>query len=84
VISPRREGSGGSNGGTGTGGGRRFGVTDRVEATVGGDPVEPCPQRRATGETAKTYKVAPGEGFAYHPTALGHEEMAKLIEQALQ
>jgi len=30
------------------------------------------------------YKVAPGEGFAYHPTALGHEEMAKLIEQALQ
>ena len=30
------------------------------------------------------YKVAPGEGFAYHPTALGHEQMAKMIEQALQ
>jgi lysophospholipase L1-like esterase len=29
------------------------------------------------------YHVAPGEGFAYHPTALGHEEMATLIEQAL-
>jgi lysophospholipase L1-like esterase len=29
------------------------------------------------------YTVAPGEGFAYHPTALGHEEMATLIEQAL-
>ena len=30
------------------------------------------------------YHVAPGEGFAYHPTALGHQEMAMLIEQALQ
>jgi lysophospholipase L1-like esterase len=30
------------------------------------------------------YKVAPGEGFAYHPTVLGHQEMAKLIEQAVQ
>jgi len=30
------------------------------------------------------YTVAPGEGFSYHPTALGHEEMAKLIEQALR
>jgi len=39
----------------------------------------PAPQRWTAG-----YKVAPGEGFAYHPTALGHEEMAKLIEQALQ
>ena len=33
---------------------------------------------------AAGYKVAPGAGFAYHPTALGHEEMAALIEQALQ
>ncbi len=39
----------------------------------------PVPERWTAG-----YKVAPGEGFAYHPTALGHEEMAKLIEQALQ
>jgi lysophospholipase L1-like esterase len=30
------------------------------------------------------YHVAPGEGFAYHPTVLGHAEMATLIEQALQ
>jgi lysophospholipase L1-like esterase len=30
------------------------------------------------------YHVAPGAGFAYHPTALGHEEMAALIEQALK
>jgi lysophospholipase L1-like esterase len=29
------------------------------------------------------YTVKPGEGFAYHPTALGHEEMAKLIEATL-
>jgi hypothetical protein len=39
----------------------------------------PPPERWTAG-----YKVAPGEGFAYHPTALGHEEMAKLIEQTLQ
>ena len=39
----------------------------------------PAPERWTAG-----YKVAPGAGFAYHPTALGHEEMAKLIEQALQ
>ena len=39
----------------------------------------PASQRWTAG-----YKVAPGAGFAYHPTALGHEEMAKLIEQALQ
>jgi len=39
----------------------------------------PVPERWTAG-----YKVAPGEGFAYHPTALGHEEMAMLIEQALQ
>jgi lysophospholipase L1-like esterase len=39
----------------------------------------PAPERWTAG-----YKVATGEGFAYHPTALGHEEMAKLIEQALQ
>ena len=30
------------------------------------------------------YHVAPGAGFAYHPTALGHEEMATLVEQALK
>ncbi len=30
------------------------------------------------------YTVPTGEGFSYHPTALGHQEMAKLIEQALQ
>ncbi len=30
------------------------------------------------------YHVDPGQGFAYHPTALGHEEMAALIEQALR
>ncbi len=39
----------------------------------------PAPERWTAG-----YKVAPGDRFAYHPTALGHEEMAKLIEQALQ
>ena len=38
----------------------------------------PAPDRWTAG-----YKVAPGEGFAYHPTALGHEEMAGLIELAL-
>ena len=30
------------------------------------------------------YSVPTGEGFAYHPTALGHEKMAALIEKALQ
>jgi lysophospholipase L1-like esterase len=39
----------------------------------------PPPERWTAG-----YKVAPGEGLAYHPTALGHEEMAKLVERALQ
>lgn len=39
----------------------------------------PAPERWTNG-----YKVAPGAGFAYHPTALGHVEMAKLIEQELQ
>jgi hypothetical protein len=39
----------------------------------------PAAQRWTAG-----YHVAKGEGFAYHPTALGHEEMATLIEQALQ
>jgi lysophospholipase L1-like esterase len=38
-----------------------------------------APERWTAG-----YKVAPGDGFAYHPTALGHEEMATLIEQALR
>jgi lysophospholipase L1-like esterase len=38
----------------------------------------PVAQRWTAG-----YDVAPGQGFAYHPTALGHEEMATLIEQAL-
>jgi lysophospholipase L1-like esterase len=29
------------------------------------------------------YPVPTGAGFAYHPTALGHQEMAMLVEQAL-
>ena len=29
------------------------------------------------------YKVATGEGFAYHPTALGHEVMASLVADAI-
>lgn len=29
------------------------------------------------------YSVPTGQGFAYHPTALGHQEMAKLIEQKI-
>lgn len=29
------------------------------------------------------YNVPTGEGFAYHPTALGHQAMAEMVEQAL-
>jgi len=38
----------------------------------------PVPARWTAG-----YTVKPGEGFAYHPTALGHQEMAKLIEATI-
>ena len=42
VTSPRRVGSGGVNGGTGTGG-RRASVPARVEASIRRDPIEPGP-----------------------------------------
>jgi lysophospholipase L1-like esterase len=29
------------------------------------------------------YNVPAGEGFAYHPTALGHQVMAEMVEKAL-
>ena len=38
----------------------------------------PASQRWTNGKD-----VTEGAGFAYHPTALGHQEMAALIEKAL-
>lgn len=37
----------------------------------------------ASARWTNGYTVAKGAGFAYHPTALGHQEMATLVEQAL-
>lgn len=37
----------------------------------------------ASARWTNGYTVPTGEGFAYHPTALGHQEMATLVEQAL-
>jgi lysophospholipase L1-like esterase len=37
----------------------------------------------ASARWTNGYTVPTGAGFAYHPTALGHQEMAKLVEQAL-
>jgi lysophospholipase L1-like esterase len=37
----------------------------------------------ASARWTNGYVVPKGQGFAYHPTALGHQEMADLVEQAL-
>jgi lysophospholipase L1-like esterase len=37
----------------------------------------------ASARWTNGYNVPSGEGFAYHPTALGHQVVASLIEQAL-